>query len=261
MRFIQHPEITPFNLGSAFKGGLFAIPVLLHPQLLKPGIEPLAALDYEAVGRVLHKSGILSHKSQDVTFLARAVDARFVSSARGDIEQPVLKTLVSMHRSLPTGDGAELFRIGGFDPAGGGLVFLIGAVYRQVVDPLPVFLPEENDFLLSRTRFELEVAIGGGGSSLYRHQVLPPFTLSRAIGQGVSAAVRCWAGMQEEPMTCNYDLDAAGDVTLQLSHSKDLAVSLRFGHDAMTADDLELIHGQVIRSASAGNPGAKYSLH
>jgi hypothetical protein len=262
MHFLNHPETTHFDLGSTFKGGLFAMPVLLHPQLLTPGVDPLADLNYEAVGQVLHSTGVLSHKRQDVTFLARAVDARFISSARGDMQKSVLKTLVAMHRSLPAyQDGMELFRLGGFDPSGGGLVFLIGAVYRQVIDPLPVCLPDPGEFLISRARFEIEVALGGGGCSFYRHQVLAPFTLSKAIGEGVTSAVRCWSGMYEEPLSCNFDLTPVGDVTMQLSDGEDLAVSLRFGHDAMTADDLALIQSQVIRSAGTGTSGPRYLLH
>lgn len=262
MHFLNHPDVSTINLESTFKGGLFAIPVLLHPQLLKAGTDPLASLDYEAVGRVLQSTGILSHREQDVTFLARAVDARFISSARGEMRHSVLRALVGMHRSLPASvDGQELFRIGGFDPAGGGLVFLIGAAYRQIIDPLPVYLPDENDFLLSRARFELEVALGGSDNSLYRHQVLPPFTLSKAIAKGVGAAVRCVSAMYEEPLSCNFDLDVTGDVTMQISRGEDLAVYLRFGHDAMTADDLELIHGQVIKSASLPNASFSAYLH
>lgn len=262
MHFHNHPEISTIKLESTFKGGLFAFPVLLHPQLLKPGTDPLANLDYEAVGRVLHATGVLSHKEQDVTFLARAVDARFISAARGEMRHSVLKALVSMHRSLPAAvEARELFRIGGFDPAGGGLVFLIGAVYRRLVDPQPVVLPDENDFLLSRARFELEVALGGSDSRLYRHQVLPPFTLAKAIANGVSATVRCVSGMYEEPMSCNFDLDVTGDVTLQLSGREDLAVHLSFGHDAMTAADLELIHGQVINCGALTNGNFSAYLH
>ena len=262
MNFHNHPETSTIKLESTFKGGLFALPVLLHPQLLKPGTDPLANLDYEAVGRVLHATGVLSHKDQDVTFLARAVDARFISAARGEMRHSVLKALVSMHRSLPAAvEAQELFRIGGFDPAGGGLVFLIGAVYRRLVDHLPVFVPDENDFLLSRARFELEVALGGSDSSLYRHQVLPPSTLTKAIAEGVRATVRCVAGMYEEPMRCNFDLDATGDVSLQLSRGEDLAVHVSFGHDAMTAEDLELIHRQVVNSGSLTNCSFSAYLH
>lgn len=239
------------------------MPVLLHPQLLVPGVEPLAALNYEAVGQVLHSTRVLSHERQDVTFLARAVDASFISSVRGDMQNAVLKTLVAMHRSLPVQQGGhEVFRLSGFDPTGGGLVFLIGAVYRQVIDPLPVCLPEPGEFLLSRARLEIEVALGGGESSFYRHQVLAPFTLSRAIGEGVTSVVRCWSGMNEEPLSCNFDLSPRGEVTMQLSSGEDLAVSLRFGHDCMTATDLQLIQSQVIRSAATGGAAAsRYLLH
>ncbi|UUZ69752.1 hypothetical protein LP416_10615 [Polaromonas sp. P2-4] len=91
--------------------------------------------------------------------------------------------------------------------------------------------------------------------------MLPPFILTRANAKGVSAAVRCVSGMHEEPMSCNFDLDATGDVTLQLSCSDDLAVRLSFGHDAMTAADLELIHGQVINSGSLTNGSFSAYLH
>lgn len=262
MRFINHPETSNFSLGSTFKGGLFAIPILLHPQLIKPGLDPLCGLDCEAVGRVLQETKVLSHKQQDVTFLSRPVDARFVCGARGVASKSVMKTLVSLHRSMPEyANPEDLFHISGFDPSGGGLVFLIGAVYRQIIDPHTVTLPCHDDFLSSRARFAMEIALSGAGAGMFRHQVLAPMTLSKAIAEGVSAAVRCWNGLFDGPMSCEFDLNVKGDVTMKLNHGDEAAVALRFGHDAITERDLQLIQQEVTRSASSrGNNSANY-LH
>ena len=180
------------EIGDGFRGGLFAMPLLLNPGLVKPNTDPLNDLNYVAAGAVLNSSGIVSHNRQNVAFLARAVDARFIAGARGDNQKNVLKTIVAMHQSKTSKTACtDLLNVGGFDPAGGGLAFLIGAVYRSFDNPEDVVLPDQNDFLLSRARMELEVALSGPGSTHYRHQILAPVDLALAIGVGVRAAMNC----------------------------------------------------------------------
>ncbi len=58
------------------------MPLLLSPDLFTRKGWSINKLNYDALGKIFHESGIMSHKGQDVTFLARAVDASFVSNVR-----------------------------------------------------------------------------------------------------------------------------------------------------------------------------------
>ncbi len=229
------------------------MPVILNPHLIEPETDALAVLDYAAAGGVLSTSGVVSHNKQDVAFLARAVDTRFIATARGEEQKRVLKTIVAMHRGLTgTTKGTDLLSVGGFDPANGGLAFLIGAVYRAEDDPEEVVLPDSHDFLMSRARLDLEVALGGHRSTHYRHQVLAPVNLGCAIGYGVSAAMSCWTASIEKPMRCNFNLTVEGDVTMELAHGEEVAVSLKLGQDEMTGHDLNSFQAAMLRCVAHG---------
>lgn len=262
MRYFKHPETSLFSLKPTYRGGLFAIPVLLHPQLLNPGGAPLAGLDHQALRSVLSETKVLSPEDQGLTLLPHVVDAHLVCRARGDKRQSLLKTLVSLHQSMPEFSNPEdLSGIRGFNPAGGGLVFLIGAVYRRIIDPLPVTLPYPDDFLASRARFDMEHALGGGKPGLLRHQIFAPVLPSTAIAYGLSEAMQRWSGLFDGPAGCEFDLDAQGDVTMQLKLGDDSSVALRFGHDNTTEKDLQLIQGKMIPNASRLECGPGYYRH
>ena len=57
------------KIGNGFKGGLFAMLLILNPCLVKPNSDPLNDLDYAAAGAALISSGIVSHNHQNVAFL------------------------------------------------------------------------------------------------------------------------------------------------------------------------------------------------
>lgn len=262
MRYFKHPETSLFSLKPTYRGRLFAIPILLHPQLLNAGVNPLAGLDYQALGQVMSETKVLSPEDQGLTLLSRVVDAHFVCRARGDKRKSLLKTLVSLHQSMPEFSNPEdLGGIRGFNPAGGGLVFLIGAVYRRIIDPLPVTLPYPDDFLASRARFDMELALGGGKPGLFRHQIYAPVLPSTAITYGLSEAMQRWNGLFDGPGSCEFDLNAQGDVTMQLKLGDDSRVALRFGHDATTETDLQVIQGKMIPNASRLGCGPGYYRH
>lgn len=262
MKFTEHPETLEVELGQSYRGGLFAMPVLLHPQLLASSGDPLATVDTEAIGKALQLTGVISNEGQDATFLSRVVDASFVCSSRGEMQKPMMKALIAMHRSLPSWKKhAEIFKLSGYDHASGGLVFLLGVVYRRSTDPRPVFLPDPQSFLFSQERFALERALGGAVPSMYRHQILAPFTLSKAIGEGLSAAVECWSGMHEEQLHCEFDLTSDGDVTMALRDSQATAVSLKFENDAISPEDLAMIQNRVASTAAFTAPITSYFRH
>lgn len=239
------------------------MPVLLNPQGLRAyggdghdvmGGDPLRRLDYEAVGTVLHKSGLLSKDGQNATFLAHAVDASFVSSSRGEAQPGLMKALVTLHQSLPSSDDIlKHFRISGFDPHGGGLVFIFGLVYRHASDLRPIYLPEPNEFLFSRERLDIEVALCGSQPGMFRHQVLAPYPLSTAIAQGVASAVSCHTGMTDQLLSCNIGFTQHGDMKMELLDDEGTAaVSVNFSRDALSSADISHIHQQALRSAAMG---------
>lgn len=263
MHYLTHPEIEHIDLLNNYRGGIFAMPVLLNPQSVKTygenghdvvGGDPLRRLDYEAVGAVLHKSGLLSKDGQNATFLAHAVDASFVSSSRGEAQAGLMKALVTLHQSLPsTDDLLKLFRISGFDPNGGGLVFIFGLVYRHAADLRPIYLPEPNEFLFSRERLEIELALGGNQSGMYRPQVLAPYPLSTAIAQGVASAVSCYTGMTDQLLSCSIGFTQHGDMKMELLDDEGAAaVSVNFACDALSPADISLIQERAMRSAAIG---------
>lgn len=263
MHYLTHPEIEHIDLLNNYRGGIFAMPVLLNPQSLRAyggsghdvvGGDPLRRLDYEAVGTVLHKSGLLSKDGQNATFLAHAVDASFVSSSRGEAQAGLMKALVTLHQSLPsTDDLLKLFRISGFDPNGGGLVFIFGLVYRHAADLRPIYLPEPNEFLLSRERLEIELALCGNQSGMYRPQVLAPYPLSTAIAQGVASAVSCYTGMTDQLLSCSIGFTQHGDMKMELLDDDGAAaVSVNFARDALSPADISLIQERAMRSAAIG---------
>lgn len=267
MHYLIHPEIEHIELLDNYRGGIFAMPVLLHPQGVRNsavgghesmGVDPLRRLDYEAVGTVLHKSGLLSKDGQNATFLAHAVDASFVSSSRGEAQGGLMKALVTLHQSLPsTDDLLKLFRISGFDPNGGGLVFIFGLVYRHAADLRPIYLPDPNEFLFSRERLDIEIALSGNQPGMYRHQVLAPYPLSTAIAQGVATAVSCHTGMTDQLLSCSIGFTQHGDMKMELLDDEGAAaVSLNFARDALSTSDINLIHERALRSAAMGAAAA-----
>lgn len=261
MQFTQHPDIINFSLDRKYKGALFAMPLLLSPDLFTRKGWSLDKLDYEALGAIFHESGVMSNKGQDVTFLARAVDASFVSNARRE-EFNILRTLVSLHRSLPTIELAEeIFRLNCFDYAGGGLVFVLGAVYRRASDASPLYLPESSDFLTSHHRLSMETSLSGAENLHYRHQLLPPVPLSNAIAAGLSVGVRNWGALLEQPASCDFGLLPSGDVTFEVKNEDSNLIYLRMAQDALTEQDRNHIFHTFVRGRVIAGSGPGHYRH
>jgi hypothetical protein len=260
MQFVQHPDTINFTLDRQYKGALFAMPLLLSPDLFTRVGWSIEKLDYHALANVFHESGVLSNQGQDTTFLARAVDASFVSSARRE-EQNVLQTLVSLHRSLPSIELAEeLFRLNCFDFGGGGLVFLLGAVYRRASDPAPLYLPESAEFLTSRERLSMETSLSGAENLHYRHQLLPPVPLSHAIADGLRVGVRTWSALIEQPVSCDFGLLPSGDVTFEVKNEDSNLIYLRMAQDALSEQDRhQIFHSFVTGTSIAGAAQGHYT--
>jgi hypothetical protein len=249
MQFTTHPEIHEFRLDTGYRGALFAWPVLMNPSRVAIRNWSLDQLGFDRLGESLTDNRFMTHQGQGMTFLASAVDASFVSSARAD-ESSVLRMLVSLQKSLPSVELArELFRINHFDVAGGGLVFIIGAIYRKASDPRPLFIPDAEEFLVSKERLSMETALGNGEPHS-RHQILPAFPLSKAIAEGLRMGVQCWGGMHDEPLRCEFDLEPTGGVTFALSTEDRKAVYLRLGHDVISAQDMTVIQDAFLRCSA-----------
>jgi hypothetical protein len=269
MKFHSHPEVQDFQLDTAYRGALFAWPVLLNANRISTRNWSLQELGIDELGSCLSKNQFMSNEAQRLTFLSSAVDASFVSNARSQ-EVSVLRMLVSLQNQLPSVQIAtDLFRINEFDVAGGGLVFIVGVIFRKASDPRPLSLPDPDQFLVSQERLEMEVALSKGEEH-YRHQILPAFPLSRAVAEGLRMGVQCWSGMYEEPMRCDFDLDHEGNFTFALSvdaedeagdEAKPMdfaaedaadakAIYLRFGHDVVSQQDMNSIQEAFVRCAS-----------
>lgn len=246
MQFTTHPEIHNFQLDEAYRGAMFAWPVLINGTRISNRGWSLEQLGIHELGGYLSSNRFLCHEGQGLTFLASAVDASFVSNARSN-EVDVMRMLVSLQNRLPmTNLSSEIFKISPFDVAGGGLVFIIGTVYRKARDPRSLFLPDTDEFLVSKERLAMEVALSNGDPH-YRHQILPAFPISKAIAEGLRTGVQCWSGMFAEPMSCEFDLDGTGDVTFALSIEETKAVSLRFGQDVMSTEDMARIQAAFVK--------------
>jgi hypothetical protein len=142
------------------------------------------------------------------------------------------------------------------------LVFLLGAVYRRAADPAPIFLTDAADFLTSRHRLDMEVALSGGEGHLhYRHQLLPPFALSQAIAEGLGVGVRCWSALINEPVSCDFGLLASGDITFELKREESPLVSVRMAQDALTEQDRNHLYGSFVRGASLAGENRSFYQH
>lgn len=237
------------------------MPLLLSPDLFTRKGWSVNKLNYDAPGKIFHESGIMSHKGQDVTFLARAVDASFVSNVRRE-EFNVIKTLVSLHRSLPSIEVAEdLFRLNGFDFSGGGLVFLLGAVYRRASDPSPLYLPDSADFLTSYYRQSMETSLSGEENIHYRHQLMQPVPLSIAIAEGLRMGVRNWGALIEQPASCDFGLLPSGDITFEVHGEDSNLIYLRMAQDALTEDDRNHIFHSFVRGTAIAESGQSSYRH
>lgn len=252
MKFIVHPETHPFSIDAAYRGAMFAWPVLLNPtRVATPGWS-LRQLGVNELGQCLSDSRAMSHAGQQVTFLASAVDASFVSNARAN-EVDVIRMLVSLQQSLPSVClPHDIFRINPFDVGGGGLVFIIGAIYRKANDDRELFLPEPDEFLVSKERLSMEIALSNGDPH-YRHQMLPAFPLSQAVAEGLRMGVQCWSSMYEEPLRCEFDLESNGDTTFALSVDEGRAVYLRIGQDALSTTDMSRIQDAFVHSSMSSS--------
>jgi hypothetical protein len=260
MHYIQHTETIDFNLDKAYRGALFAWPVLLNPTMLTSRSWSLRQLGFDGLGETLMENHFMSHHGQAMTFLASAVDASFVSSARAD-ELAVLRMLVSLQNSLPSVDLAhELFRINEFDVRGGGLLFIVGAIYRKATDPRPLFMPDPEEFLVSKERLEMEVALVDGGPH-YRHQILPALPLSQAIAEGLRMGVQCWSSTFDAQLRCEFDLEVNGDTTFALNAEEGQAVHLRFGKDVVSTQDMALIQEALVRCSTSSVLNQSLYMH
>lgn len=248
MQFIQHPETQEFRLDTAYRGAMFAWPVLLNPTRVATRDWSLNQLGIDELGQCLTDNRFMSHDGQEVTFLASAVDASFVSSARAN-EVDVMRMLVSLQHSLPSVYlPHDIFRINHFDVGGGGLVFIVGVIYRKPRDNRALFLPDADEFLVSKERLSMEIALSNGDQH-YRHQILPAFPLSQAVAEGLRMGVRCWSSMYEEPLKCEFDLERNGDMTFALSVEEGNAVYLRIGQGAISTGDMTRIQDAFIHSS------------
>lgn len=231
---------------------MFAWPVLLSPTLVSQRGWSLDKLGVQELGDVLTEDRFLCHEGQSLTFLANAVDASFVSSARAK-EVDVMRMLVSLQNSLPlAGLTDDIFNFNPFDHHGGGLVFILGTIYRKARDKRALSLPDPNEFLLSKERLAMEVALSNGVPH-YRHQILPAFPLSQAVAQGLRSGVQCWSGWFDEPTRCEFDLEGNGDVTMALSIENTKVVYVRFGQDAVSTEAMSGIQDAFTRSAAHSN--------
>jgi hypothetical protein len=260
MQFNTHPEIHEFKLDTLYRGAMFAWPVLINGSLVSTRGWSLDQLGILEMGSYLNTNRFLCHEAQGVTFLASAVDASFVSSARSN-EVDVMRMLVSLQNSFPlTNLSSEIFRISPFDVAGGGLVFIVGSVYRKAKDLRQLFLPDPDEFLVSKERLAMEVALSNGDLH-YRHQILPAFPISKAVAEGLRSGVQCWSGMFAEPMRCEFDLESTGDVTFALRIEETRAVYLRFGQDVMCTEDMSRIQEVFVRCSASSAIGQSHFKH
>lgn len=252
MQFVEHPQSHLFQLNANYRGAMFAWPVLLNPSLVSQRGWSLDKLGVQELGDVLTDDQFLCHEGQGLTFLANVVDASFVSSARAK-EVDVMRMLVSLQNSLSLASFADdFFNFTPFDHKGGGLVFILGTIYRKARDKRALFLPDPDEFLLSKERLAMEVALSNGVPH-YRHQMLPAFPLSEAVAQGLRSGVQCWSGWFEEPARCEFDLENNGDVTLALSIEDTKVVYVRFGQDAVSTEEMSGIQDAFVRSAAHSN--------
>lgn len=222
------------------KATLFAVPVVIHPQLAREDFPACPVLpNFQAVNDLLGQVLGGPTDEQSYVVLDRLVSPSFLASILQGNQQQMATMLVCGHQ-LEQEDPFFLveqwIRDDGIESTKGVLGFLAGAVYRQEEDPTPIELMEASTWHSSSQRHGLETLLSRG-PLLLRNEVLAPTGIEDALMNGFEGLCRMYLGLHGGDARADADFGASG--RLQLNVNAGSRTEFELGPGTMSPDRVE----------------------
>lgn len=214
-RFQEFEPVAPLPT----KAALFAVPVIVHPQLAKQSFPGCALLPqfknmHDALGQVLEGPD----GAQSWALLDRIVSPTFIGQILSGNEQATANALVAGHlRELedPFFTIEDQLNDPWIESSKHVIGFMAGAVYRQSEDPNPIELRCAPPWFESARRHEIE-AILSERHPILRHLVLEPAPLRQALASGFEGLARMYLDLQGNSTTFDAKIDRCGNIVLEV---------------------------------------------
>jgi len=202
------------------KGSLFALPVLIHPQLAEQNfptspVLPHFSLVHKELARMLDGEDA----QQSYVVLDRMVSPSFLSSTLAKNIDQMTSTLVNGHvleQEDPYFQLEDWITDNGIHKSKHVLGFIAGAIYRRDEDPndLSLLTPQIWSQSIQKKRIE---SLLSQGSSMLVHQVLAPSSFEDALFTGFEGLCRMYLNFHGEDAHVDADLKQDGSIVLIVS--------------------------------------------
>lgn len=212
------------------KASLFALPVLIHPQLAGQSfpsspVLPHFSLVHKELARMLDGED----EQQSYVVLDRMVSPSFLSSTLANNIDQMTSTLVNGHvleQEDPYFQLEDWITDNGIHKSKHVLGFIAGAIYRRDEDPNDLSLLTPQVWSQSIQKKHIESLLSQGSSMLV-HQVLAPSSFEEALFTGFEGLCRMYLNFHGEDACVDADLKQDGSIVL----------AVRAGH-ALTEIDI-----------------------
>lgn len=246
---IEIPE-TPIYGPVPAKATLFALPVIIHPQLAREDFpaDPLLPR-FEVVQGALKPLLDGEDNGQSFLVLDRVVSPSFLARALKD-ELGLASLLVCGHVHeqedpcfILENQVADWICDAAIERSKHMLVFVVGAVYRQEEDPAPLTLPHPTYWSNCSPRRQIEAHLSRG-PSLLRNSVLVPSAIGDALLNGFEALCRMYVDMHGGDARVDAEFDRAGGLVLHV-RAGSVSTEIAFSADSLPVAYVEQLLGRL----------------
>lgn len=226
------------------KARLFAMPVLIHPQLIDASFPMSPALPNFA-GIFEHLKGAMTGTDgqQSYMVLDRIVSPSFLGSVLWEGEDAMTNTLVSGHaleQEDPYFTVEDLILDDAITGSKGIIGFIVGAIYRQDEDPTELTLIDPHGWQSSYSRQSVENILSGGSQSPFRHRVLSPLAFDDALIAGFEGLCQMYLHMHGGASVVEADLLNDGAVALRVTNGPNFTEFI-IGPQTLPIDQVEML--------------------
>jgi hypothetical protein len=202
------------------KAALFALPVIIHPQLRAEHFPAAPLLPaYEVIVDGLAQEMAGEDGAQGVMILDRLMSPSWLAKACSDGNEMDTATKLVLGHYMEAEDPhftlENYVSDQGIEGAKDVLGFIVGALYRQDEDPTPLALLNAQRWTTSALRHRIEAGISVGPVVL-RHQVLAPAAADEALICGFEGLCRMYLQWQGAGARVNADFTVNGAVRLDV---------------------------------------------
>jgi hypothetical protein len=199
------------------KAALFAVPVIIHPQLARQSFSGCALLPHfkavhDSLGEILEGPD----GAQSWVLLDRIVSPTFIAQILSGNEEEAAMALVAGHlRELedPFFTLEEYLHDPWIDESKHVIGFMAGAMYRQDEDPNPIEMRCDSRWHASAQRRVVEALISEKHPIL-RHLVLEPAPLRQALASGFEGLARMYLDLNGNT-TFDAEIEPSGKIVLK----------------------------------------------